>query len=354
MDASKENLRFYVFVESARGVSPKDIVEQLRTVFKDAAPSQSFVYKWHKEFLSGQRQSVFDLPHTGRPITQRTEQNISRVYEFVDTQPKTNLAGIAGSLGMSKETVRRILVDDLLFHKVCSVWVPHHLSEANKIQRVNCTQSLLHLLHNHSPHQLLRLFATQDETWIPFDIGGCKEDNKVWIAPQTPRPHVLRPQMTFRKTMLSLVFTGNKKIHADVTFNGETVDSERFISFVHKTGELWRMLRTDPTHLKDLLWMHDNARPHTAAVTKEFLERRKVTLVMQSPYSPDLNLCDRWLFKEIKKNLKNFKMNSSHDVLDAVLNVFRAIPEERFKRELEKLEEHCHQVILANGGYVTK
>ena len=69
MDASNENLRFYVFVESVRGVSPKNIVEQLRTVYKNAAPSQSFVYKWHKEFVSGQRQSVLHLPHTGRPVS---------------------------------------------------------------------------------------------------------------------------------------------------------------------------------------------------------------------------------------------------------------------------------------------
>jgi histone-lysine N-methyltransferase SETMAR len=354
MDASDENLRFYVFVESARGVTPKNIIEQLRTVYKDAAPSKTFVYKWHKEFTSGQRQSLQDLPRFGRPISQRTDKNISRVFDFVETKPKTNLACIAESLNLSKETVRRILVEDLLFHKVCSVWVPHRLSDTNKVQRVNCAQSLLQLFNQYSLDELCRLFATQDETWIPFDLGGCKEDNKVWIAPQTPRPRVLRPQLTFRKTMLSIVFTGNKKVHADVTLNGETVDSESFIAFVHKTGELWRMLRTDPTHLKDLLWMHDNARPHTSAATREFMDRRKVTLVVQSPYSPDLNLCDRWLFKEIKKILKSYSMNSAQDVFAAVLNVFHSIPLERFQQEIKKLEDHCHRVILGHGDYITK
>lgn len=354
MDASKENLRFYIFVESMRGVSPKNIVEQLHTVFKDAAPCQSFVYKWHKEFTSGSRQSLHDLPHTGRPISQRTEENISRVFDFVETQPKTNLACIAESLSLSKETVRRILVEDLLFHKVCSVWIPHRLSDANKVQRINCAQSLLHLLHHYSLPDLLRLFATEDETWIPFALAGCKEENKVWIAPQTPRPSVLRPQLTFRKTMLSIVFTGNKKVHADVTWNGETVDSEYYIAFVHKTGELWRTLRSDPTHLKDLLWMHDNARPHTAAATKNFFERRKITLVPQSPYSPDLNLCDRWLFKAIKQKLKTCRMNSPQNVLDAAVKAFQSFPEERFQQELEKLKAHCHNVIAMHGDYVTK
>ena len=63
--------------------------------------------------------------------------------------------------------------------------------------------------------------------------------------------------------------------------------SERYVAFIKVTGEKWRTLRSSPMRLKELWWQHDNARPHVAATTKSFLERREVTVIKQSPFSPD-------------------------------------------------------------------
>ncbi|QQP51422.1 Uncharacterized protein FKW44_012779 [Caligus rogercresseyi] len=60
----------------------------------------------------------------------------------------------------------------------------------------------------------------------------------------------------------------------------------------------------DKILLKDYLLMWDNARPHTATDTREFLTRRDVEPVKQSPYSSDLNLCDRFLFRKLKHLLR--------------------------------------------------
>ncbi|QQP50231.1 Uncharacterized protein FKW44_011161, partial [Caligus rogercresseyi] len=81
----------------------------------------------------------------------------------------------------------------------------------------------------------------------------------------------------------------------------------------------------DKIRLKDCLLMWDNARPHTATDTREFLTRRDVEPVKQSPYSPDLNLCDRFLFWKLK-----------HLLYD----------------QLRKLRGHCHDVIAVGGDYV--
>ena len=132
MDAKSEHFRFYVFVESKRGQSPQQILQQLRVVFGESAPGSTFVYKWFSEFRSGNRDSAQHLHHPGRPVLQRTDANISRVYDLITEQPKSTLVYLSGELLLSKETVRRILVDDLLFRKVCSTWVPHSLTEENK------------------------------------------------------------------------------------------------------------------------------------------------------------------------------------------------------------------------------
>ncbi|QQP32449.1 Uncharacterized protein FKW44_024150 [Caligus rogercresseyi] len=50
--------------------------------------------------------------------------------------------------------------------------------------------------------------------------------------------------------------------------------------------------------------MWDNACPHTATDTREFLTQRDVEPVKQAPYLPDLNLCDRFLFRKLKHLLR--------------------------------------------------
>jgi hypothetical protein len=354
MNASSEHFRFYVYVEAKRGQKPLQILQQLQTVFGDAAPGQAFVYKWCKAFESGNRNSVQSIPNPGRPISKRSVANISRVFDLISEDPKLKLAHISESLSLSKETVRRILVEDIMFRKVCSVWIPHKLSEQNKIQRVNSATNLLHLFQVHPINDLLRIFAVEDETWISFDLCASKEENKVWIPPGAKRPRVVRQQLTFRKTMLSIAFTGNGKLSVTATERGDTIDSESYVDFIHRTGELWRTLRSDPTRLSELLWMHDNARPHTAAHTQAFLRQRKVRLVQQSPYSPDLNLCDRWLFKELKSKLKVCQIQSASDVLTHTNRVFHQIPLEKFEWELTKLREHCSLIIACHGDYITK
>ena len=113
MEPSNENLRFYVFVETKRGVSATDILEQLISVFSDRAPSRAFVFKWWKAYSEGTSTSVKTMPPPGRPVSVTTPANISRVFDFVQANPKSSLSLISDSLSLSKETVRLILVEEL-------------------------------------------------------------------------------------------------------------------------------------------------------------------------------------------------------------------------------------------------
>ena len=62
----------------------------------------------------------------------------------------------------------------------------------------------------------------------------------------------------------------------------------------------------------------DNARPHSSSLTQDYLAQSGISVVHQSPYSPDLNLCDRYLFRAIKQYLKN----EDFDGPEAVGNYF--------------------------------
>ena len=56
--------------------------------------------------------------------------------------------------------------------------------------------------------------------------------------------------------------------------------------------------------LKKMHFQTDNAKTHTAAATQNFLASWNVNLFKQSPYSHDLNILDRFLFWQVKSDLR--------------------------------------------------
>ena len=98
--------------------------------------------------------------------------------------------------------------------------------------------------------------------------------------------------------------------------------------------------------------MWDNARPHAAAETRDFLTQRDMEQVKQSPYSPDLNLCDRFLFRKLKHLLRDDLFRSHEEVTSAVQRAMKMIDENELFDQLKKLREHCKDVIAARGDYI--
>ena len=153
--------------------------------------------------------------------------------------------------------------------------------------------------------------------------------------------------------MLMVAFTPNKRFSITAVPPKERVDANFIIQFVRHTGDLWRCLRSKPIHLNDMLWQWDNARPHTARLVKDFLEDRGITTVFQSPYSPDFNLCDRFLFRWMKTDFSKREFESHEDLQEAALHWARSLSEEDLQREVQRLVDHCQAVIEAQGDYVT-
>ena len=62
-----------------------------------------------------------------RPSTARTNENVESVRLLTEDR-RTTLQMIADSLNIGKETVRRIVTEDLRKRKICARFVPHALT----------------------------------------------------------------------------------------------------------------------------------------------------------------------------------------------------------------------------------
>ena len=97
--------------------------------------NKTAVYKWVKRFSEG-RESVTDEERSGRPATNRTEENIAKVRQIVRENRRLTVRKIAEQVDIDREKVRKNLTEDLDMRKVCAKIVPKELSEEPKQGRV--------------------------------------------------------------------------------------------------------------------------------------------------------------------------------------------------------------------------
>ena len=87
-------------------------------VYGDNAMKETAVYRWVKRFSEG-RESVTDEERSGRPATSRTEENI-KVRQIVRENRRLTVRSLAEQVNIDRETVRKILTEDLEMRKVCA------------------------------------------------------------------------------------------------------------------------------------------------------------------------------------------------------------------------------------------
>jgi len=99
-------------------------------VYGDNAMKKTAVYKWEEG-----RESYTDEGRSGWPATSRTEENIAKVCQIVRENHRLTVRSIAEQVNIDRETVRKILTEDLDMRKVRAKMVPKELTEEQK-QRV--------------------------------------------------------------------------------------------------------------------------------------------------------------------------------------------------------------------------
>jgi len=97
-------------------------------VYRDNAMKKTAVYKWVKCFSKG-KGSVTDEERSGRPATSRTEENIAKVRQIVCENRWLTVRSIEEQMNIDRETVRKILTEDLDMRKVCAKMVPKELTK---------------------------------------------------------------------------------------------------------------------------------------------------------------------------------------------------------------------------------
>ena len=107
--------RFYALVELLNGARDKDIHRGLglSAVFLDTAPSYLTVSLWCKQFPQHFTMFWSDMPRPGQPRTSCTPENCDKIRALLEQNLKYSCRALEEDLGLSKQTVLKILTFDL-------------------------------------------------------------------------------------------------------------------------------------------------------------------------------------------------------------------------------------------------
>jgi len=115
-------------------------------VYGDNALKKTAVYKWVKRFSEG-RESVTDEERSERPAISRTEENIAKVRQILRENRRLTIRSIAEQMNIDRETVRKILTEDLDMRKLCAKMAPKELTEEQNKEEVLATKQITVLEH---------------------------------------------------------------------------------------------------------------------------------------------------------------------------------------------------------------
>ena len=165
-----ENLRFYIKIRTKLGFDANIIFKDLKSTMGESAPSLSTVARWHKLF-KGNLESLEDKPRSGKPITIMIFENIQKVKAVIVNDPWCTYDEIEVETELSRGTIHTIIHEHLKMKKVTSRWVPHQLSEQNKLDRVRICQENLDKF-DQDKWRLCDV-VTVDESWFYHRQVGC-------------------------------------------------------------------------------------------------------------------------------------------------------------------------------------
>jgi len=291
----------YLFI---KGMSCKDIYDDMLATLGDDAPSYSVVKNWVAEFKRG-RSSVVDEHRSGRPKDASSTENVQIVNDMLNKDRRLTIRYIAETTGINSSTVHRIISEDLRMKKVSARWVPRMLTEEQKKMRVDVCTDLFSRLQA-EPQTFLDRIVTQDETWIHHFDPETKRQSMIWKHVGSPTPKKFKVIPSAGKVMATVFWDSQGVIMTNYLPRGSTVTGTYYANELCELREALKSKRRGKLR-RGVLLLHDNAPAHTSGVATSTAAECGYELLPHPPYSPDLAPSDFYLFPLLKEHLRTWR-----------------------------------------------
>ncbi len=162
-------------------------------------------------------------------------------------------------------------------------WVPHKLSETNIANRL---EYLCLSLFSEQQKSFLWKIVTGNEKWIYYVNPVNK---KQWLSPdQDPLP-TPKPDIHRKKVMLCVWWDEKGVVYYELLKPRQTVDASLYSQQLMRLSQELEKKRPIMSQLKrQVILLHDNARPHVAKTTQTTIKTLGWEVLSHPAYSPDI------------------------------------------------------------------
>jgi transposase len=265
------------------------------------------------------------------------------VKKTVEDNPFFSLRKIADKVSSTKDTVRRILKENLGLKKRYCKWVPHELSDKQKYDRVVIGKAMLTILNKEGMSNFTHLI-TGDESWMLYNYPF----RTFYGKPSDPVPEIVSSSIQTPKPMLVVFWAVSSTPVLSFLPPGQNMNSAIFKTLV--VDELLK-LSASGEQSEHLIVHWDNARSHSAGMIKKSIEGSNLVILPQPPYSPDLAPSDFFLFGYMKNQLRGKKSENTTELLIQISDVMKAITLETRLRVMKDWIWRIQSVIASGGEY---
>ena len=117
------------------GKTATDTLQMVNAAYGEQALSRSNVFRCYGRFRDG-REDNEDDPRFGRPRECCNENNVEKNSQLLLQNCHLSLRMLADEVNIGKDTVRKIVVEDLRKRTICSHFFPHTLTPEQKDRRI--------------------------------------------------------------------------------------------------------------------------------------------------------------------------------------------------------------------------
>lgn len=126
-----------------------------------------------------------------------------------------------------------------------------------------------------------------------------------------------------------------------------TINSELYCAQLERVAEKL----SESGRENAVIFLHDNARPHTSKMTRRKLEELDWEVLPHAPYSPDKSPSDYHLFRSLKNWLKGRRFETLNQLRIGVQTFFDSKEADFYERGITSLTDRWEQIIAYDGDY---
>lgn len=298
---------------------------------------------------------------SGRPKSGRSDENIDRVQEALEENPRGVVCRRNG-LGLSASTFHRIVKIDLKWHPY-KMRVRHELKPNDPSRRIRFCGWFLKKCQD---RRFLSNFIIGDEAGFAMN-GRVNSQNVREYAPRGQPPDFFYTRNESRKRVTVWVgLCGDGTLIGPFFFDRsvdgqgyrEMLNEKVFPQLVRKFGDQFAN-----DHFARLWWAQDGAPAHNALETREWLEEffpnHVVALnhaVEWPPRSPDLTPCDFFLWGYVKGKVYVSPPTSIDDLKGRVRREIRNVKQDPMliRRAVRDMVRRARICIQERGHHIER